>query len=117
MTPLTSPSNTRLQSRASDDPLDHLACCIRRRCATRCCASRPPASTTCRSERILGEAEHNLVADGRVDASGARRLRNAMMAAFDDAIVPDEAVARLEGAMTNDRKDGHVLAAAVRDGL
>jgi hypothetical protein len=40
-----------------------------------------------------------------------------MMAAFDDAIVPDEAVARLEGAMTNDRKDGHVLAAAVRDGL
>jgi predicted nucleic acid-binding protein len=65
------------------------------------------------SERILDEAERNLVADGRVDASGARRLRNAMTAAFDDAIVPDDAIAQLEGAMTNDPKDRHVLAAAV----
>jgi predicted nucleic acid-binding protein len=65
------------------------------------------------SERILDEAERNLVTDGRVDESGARRLRNAMTTAFDDAIVPGEAIAALEEAMTNDPKDRHVLAAAV----
>jgi predicted nucleic acid-binding protein len=65
------------------------------------------------SERILDEAERNLLAAGRVDESGARRLRNAMTAAFDDAIVPEEAIAGLEEAMTNDPKDRHVLAAAV----
>jgi predicted nucleic acid-binding protein len=65
------------------------------------------------SERILDEAERNLVADGRVDESGARRLRNAMTAAFDNAIVPEEAIAGHEEAMTNDPKDRHVLATAV----
>jgi predicted nucleic acid-binding protein len=36
-----------------------------------------------------------------------------MTAAFDDAIVPREAIAGLEEAMTNDPKGRHVLAAAV----
>jgi predicted nucleic acid-binding protein len=65
------------------------------------------------SERILDEMERNLVADGRVDEDGARRLRIAMTTAFDDAIVPDEAISAIEDAMTNDPKDRHVLAAAV----
>lgn len=65
------------------------------------------------SERILDEAERNLVADGRLTESGARRLRNVMTTAFDYAIVPREAIAGLEEAMTNNPKDRHVLAAAV----
>jgi len=65
------------------------------------------------SDRILDEAERNLIADGRVDALGARRLRDAMASAFDGAAVPAAAIAGLEDAMTNDPKDRHVLAAAV----
>lgn len=65
------------------------------------------------SKRILDEAERNLLADGRVDAAGARRLRNAMETAFEGATVTETAIAGLEAAMTNERKDRHVLAAAV----
>jgi hypothetical protein len=72
------------------------------------------------SERILDEAERNLVADGRVDESGARRLRNAMTTAFDDAIVPAEAIAgrggddqRPEGPARPRRRGG--LGSAGRD--
>ena len=65
------------------------------------------------SDRILDEAERNLIADGRVDALGARRLRDAMASSFDGAAVPAAAIAGLEDAMTNDPKDRHVLAAAV----
>jgi len=39
-----------------------------------------------------------------------------MSAAFDGAAVPGAAIERLEPAMTNDRKDRHVLAAAVASG-
>jgi predicted nucleic acid-binding protein len=65
------------------------------------------------SARILDEAERNLIADGRVSAEGARRLRSRMAEAFDGACVGAAAIAGLELAMTNDPKDRHVLAAAV----
>lgn len=65
------------------------------------------------SERILDEAERNLIADGRVDEAGARRLHQAMQRAFDGATVGVEPIEGLEDAMTNDPKDRHVLAAAV----
>jgi len=65
------------------------------------------------SERILDEVVRNLVADGRATDDQARRLTDAMTAAFYGAAVPQEAVERLEPAMTNGDKDRHVLAAAV----
>jgi predicted nucleic acid-binding protein len=65
------------------------------------------------SERILDEVVRNLVADGRASEEQARRLTDAMAAAFDAAAVPQDAVDQLEPAMTNDEKDRHVLAAAV----
>src|ERR1700741_3983324 len=65
------------------------------------------------SERILDEAERNLVADGRMNEQQAGSLRNAMSGAFDGACVALEAIERLEGSMLNDPKDRHVLAAAV----
>lgn len=65
------------------------------------------------SARILDEAERNLIADGRVSAEDAHRLRSKMAEAFDGACVGAAAIAGLESAMTNDPKDRHVLAAAV----
>lgn len=65
------------------------------------------------SERILDEAERNLIADGVMDAGKARRLRDAMSGVFGDGLITDDAVAQLEPAMANDPKDRHVLAAAV----
>jgi len=65
------------------------------------------------SDRILDEAQRNLIADGRVTAASAARLRAAMRRIFEDAWVDDAAIARLEPSMTNDHKDRHVLAAAV----
>jgi predicted nucleic acid-binding protein len=65
------------------------------------------------SERILDEAERNLVADGRMNESQAATLRAAMSGTFDGACVALEAVERLEDSMLNDAKDRHVLAAAV----
>lgn len=62
------------------------------------------------SARILDEVVRNLVADGRASDEQARRLANAMTAAFDGAAVPQDAIDQLESAMTNDR---HVLAAAI----
>jgi hypothetical protein len=53
------------------------------------------------SERILDEVARNLVADGRANDQQARRLTEAMSAAFDDAAVPSAAIERLEPAMTN----------------
>lgn len=64
------------------------------------------------SERILDEVARNLVADGRATDDQARRLTDAMTAAFDGAAVAGDAVNRLEPVMTNDEKDRHVLAAA-----
>jgi predicted nucleic acid-binding protein len=68
------------------------------------------------SERILDEVARNLIADGRANGEQARRLIDAMTAAFDGASVPVEAIERLEPTMTNDPKDRHVLAAAVASG-
>lgn len=65
------------------------------------------------SERILDEVVRNLVADGRATEDQARHLTYAMATAFDGAAVAQDAVDRLEPAMTNDEKDRHVLAAAV----
>jgi predicted nucleic acid-binding protein len=65
------------------------------------------------SERILDEAERNLVKDGRMSEDQAVKLRAAMSGAFDGASVELEAVERLEDSMLNDAKDRHVLAAAV----
>jgi len=65
------------------------------------------------SKRILDEVIRNLVADGRATEEQARRLVAAMSAAFDGAAFPQDAVDRLEPAMTNHDKDRHVLAAAV----
>lgn len=65
------------------------------------------------SDRILDEVIRNLVAQGRATEEQARRLTDAMAAAFEGAAVPQDAVNRLEPAMVNDEKDRHVLAAAV----
>ncbi|MES1194081.1 MAG: PIN domain-containing protein [Solirubrobacterales bacterium] len=65
------------------------------------------------SERIIDEVVRNLVADGRAGKQQARRLTDAMTAAFDGAAVPQTAIDRLEPSMINDPKDRHVLAAAV----
>lgn len=48
-----------------------------------------------------------------MDADRATWRLDQMRAAFPAAQVSDEAIARLEPAMTNDEKDRHVLAAAV----
>lgn len=65
------------------------------------------------SERIVDEVVRNLAHDGRASEEQARRLGDAMAAAFDGAAVPQVAIDRLEPTMTNDAKDRHVLAAAV----
>lgn len=65
------------------------------------------------SEGILDEVVRNLVADARASEEQARRLTDAMAAAFDGAAVPQDAIDQLEPAMINDEKDRHVLAAAV----
>jgi predicted nucleic acid-binding protein len=64
------------------------------------------------SDRILEEVRRNLV-EKHVSDDQAAGLLQAMADFFPEAAVPDEAIARLEGAMTNDPKDRHVLAAAV----
>ncbi|MGH2963704.1 MAG: PIN domain-containing protein [Solirubrobacterales bacterium] len=67
------------------------------------------------SERILNEMVRNLVEDGRMDQDRADRLAVLMRSAFENASVGKDAVAALEGSMT-DRGDRHVLAAAVAGG-
>lgn len=68
------------------------------------------------SERILDEAIDNLVADDRMTRAQASHLMQCMNEAFDDALVPVNAIERLEPSMANDPKDRHVLAAAVLSG-
>jgi hypothetical protein len=65
------------------------------------------------SERVLDEAERNLVGDGVMDPGKARRLRNAMSGVFGEGLIAEHAIAQLEPTMTNQPKDRHVLAAAV----
>lgn len=64
------------------------------------------------SDRILAELERNLLGLGLTAEQVAWRIGH-MQRAFPEAMVPADAVARLESAMTNDAKDRHVLAAAV----
>ena len=67
------------------------------------------------SRRVLDEVARNLTADGRTSPAQARRLVEVMRRTFDDAEIPDNAIAAFEPAMTNDLADRHVLAAAVAD--
>jgi predicted nucleic acid-binding protein len=67
------------------------------------------------SQRILDETIRNLV-DQRISEEQAAHLTAEMTRAFPEACVPEEAIAALEGSMTNDAKDRHVLAAAVAGG-
>lgn len=64
------------------------------------------------SEMILEEVRRNLVATGKSNHQQAQRLFNAMRAAFPDATVQE--FESLITDMTNDEKDRHVLAAAVK---
>lgn len=68
------------------------------------------------SQRILAEVTRNLIEKGVMDPVRAARLERLMAEAFVSAFVPESAIARLEGAMTNHPKDRHVLAAAVAAG-
>jgi predicted nucleic acid-binding protein len=68
------------------------------------------------SQRILDEVARNLVQDRRATREQARNLIDAMERAFEDAAVPEAAIASLEPTMTNERADRHVLAAAVASG-
>lgn len=65
------------------------------------------------SDRILGEVTRNLVENGAMGGAKAARLEAMMREAFEDALVPEAAIAKLESSMTNDPGDRHVLAAAV----
>lgn len=64
------------------------------------------------SERILEEVRRNLV-EKQVTVEQAAALLDAMRNFFPEAEVDNQAIERLEGSMTNDPKDRHVLAAAV----
>jgi hypothetical protein len=64
------------------------------------------------SARILEEVARNLIEDQRASDAQAERLIGAMRRAFDDAEVPEPAIAALEPAMGN-HPDRHLLAAAV----
>lgn len=66
------------------------------------------------TDTILAEAERNLVADGRSSPESAARRTAAIREHFPEALV--EGYEPLIPAMSNDPKDRHVLAAAVRAG-
>lgn len=65
------------------------------------------------SGRILEEVARNLVNDRRATPEQAMKLVDVMQRAFEDAEVPEAAIASLEPAMLNEPADRHVLAAAV----
>jgi predicted nucleic acid-binding protein len=64
------------------------------------------------SAQILDEARRNLVGSGRMTEAQAGRLRAAMEGAFPEAMVIGHEP--LIGAMKNEEKDRHVVAAAVK---
>ena len=68
------------------------------------------------SERILDEVSRNLVKREVATEEQAERLLQKMRDVFPEAMVADEQITALEGAMTNASKDRHVLAAAVSAG-
>ncbi len=61
---------------------------------------------------ILEEARRNLVEHTRMDESSSHRLISSMLKAFPEATVAG--YEPLIAAMTNDEKDRHVVAAAIR---
>lgn len=63
------------------------------------------------SQKILDEATKNIPRIADVSVEQAKNLEKIMKAAFPEAMT--EVPVELEGAMTNDPKDRHVLAAAV----
>jgi predicted nucleic acid-binding protein len=65
------------------------------------------------TQRILDEAQSNLIEQSVVTAEQWDRLRDAMCEAFPDAMIDQAAVDALAPRMPNDKKDRHVLAAAV----
>ena len=65
------------------------------------------------SRRILDEVTRNLIEDRRATPEQARSLMDAMRPAFEDAEIPEAAIAALERTMRNEPADRHVLAAAV----
>lgn len=65
------------------------------------------------SERILDEVLRNLIGRGIMDRARADWLGCQLREAFEDAVVPEDAITSLEGAMGNHAGDRHVLAAAV----
>ena len=65
------------------------------------------------SGRILDEVARNLVSDRRATPGRATKLVEVMQRAFEDAEVPEAAIASLEPTMLNEPADRHVLAAAV----
>ncbi len=66
------------------------------------------------SDRILEEVKRNVIERRKdIDEGQMDRMAAAMNGAFEDAQVDEEAIAALEGAMENDPKERHVLAAAV----
>jgi len=65
------------------------------------------------SERILDEVARNLVKDRRATHEQAMNLIDVMKRAFEDAEVPEAAIALLEPTMINEPPDRHVVAAAV----
>ncbi len=69
------------------------------------------------SRRILDEVARNLVKDRRATFEQAKNLIGVMERAFDEAEIPEVAIASLEPAMTNEAADRHVLAAAVASGV
>lgn len=66
------------------------------------------------SEEILAEATRNLISTGRMNEEQAAHLLAAMRNAFPEAIV--HAYEALIPSMTNDEKDRHVAAVAVKVG-
>jgi predicted nucleic acid-binding protein len=66
------------------------------------------------TEDILEEVERNLVLSGRISEPQARHLVATLKTIFPDAMVSNHL--DLIGAMTNDPKDRHVLAAAIASG-
>ena len=68
------------------------------------------------SQRILDEAVDNLVDDNRMSRDQASYLMDCVNEAFEDAVVPADAIDRLEPSMANHPKDRHVLAAGVLAG-
>ncbi|MGC8513198.1 MAG: PIN domain-containing protein [Acidimicrobiales bacterium] len=67
------------------------------------------------TDQILGEMERNVIKDGRASSEAVAAMRELMNAAFPAATI--KGYESLIPSMTNDQKDRHVLAAAVRGNI